>query len=107
LNQSYFLIDIFMTFDNFKTSLGNSNPPQELTGPLKALWFDAQGQWNQAHLLVQEVGDSSAAWVHAYLHRKEGDLSNASYWYSRAGKSMPKMPLEDEWEDIARKLLDT
>jgi hypothetical protein len=96
---------LHMTFQDFKNSLGKDKPPQGLLAPLEALWYDAQGQWNQAHLLVQDFGGSAGAWVHGYLHRKEGDLSNASYWYSKAGREMPNMSLEDEWDDIAKQLI--
>jgi hypothetical protein len=94
-----------MTFEEFKLSLNDNSSPHGINDSLKALWHDAQGNWNRAHLLAQEINDYSGAWVHGYLHRKEGDLANASYWYSRAGKKMPKVPLDEEWEAIAKQLL--
>jgi hypothetical protein len=94
-----------MTFEDFKLCLRNDDPPREISAPLKALWYDAQGNWHQAHLIAQEINDYAGAWVHGYLHRKEGDLSNASYWYSRAAKKMPNVSLDEEWEEIAKQLL--
>lgn len=67
---------------------------------LHALWHDARGEWEAAHEMAQSVTTSEGAWVHAYLHRKEGDLSNADYWYSRAGHTRPSVTLEAEWADL-------
>jgi hypothetical protein len=72
---------------------------------LLALWHDARGEWDKAHALAQDVDDASGAWVHAYLHRKEGDLSNAGYWYRRAGQGVATDSLEEEWSRIATSLL--
>lgn len=74
---------------------------------LQALWWDARGDWERAHGLCQEAGSRDGDWVHAYLHRKEGDLGNAGYWYARAGKSMPSgsVTLEAEWAEIVAELL--
>jgi hypothetical protein len=72
---------------------------------LLSLWFDARGDWNKAHELAQEDGEPSGAWVHAYLHRKEGDTSNARYWYAQAGKPVHSGPLEEEWAAISEALL--
>lgn len=82
--------------------------PEEPTGlgaPLRALWQDAAGNWEAAHVCVQDDDSPEAALVHAYLHRKEGDSSNAGYWYAQAGKPRFHGRLEDEWEAIARALL--
>jgi hypothetical protein len=73
---------------------------------LRALLLDARGDWDQAHRLVQDLESRDAAWVHAYLHRREGDLSNASYWYSRAGRNRPASSLDEEWEAIATDLVN-
>lgn len=73
---------------------------------LRALWHDAKGDWNAAHKCVDELSDSDNMWVHAYLHRKEGDLSNARYWYRRAGRPPHSGSLEDEWGEIAAALLE-
>ena len=75
------------TIDEFYRSVASEeNPPKALTTALQALWWDAKGEWDRAHDTTQADADASVSWVHAYLHRKEGDLSNAAYWYARAGK---------------------
>jgi hypothetical protein len=94
-----------MTVEELKKSLTNTTPPQSLPPLLKALWFDAKGDWTASHELAQEVETNDGSWVHAYLHRKEGDESNASYWYRKAGKKLPAISLEKEWEEIAAALL--
>lgn len=94
-----------MTLDEFKTSLTQTSPPAGLNGPLLALWEDAKGEWDKAHRIAQSINDATGAWVHAYLHRKEGDLSNAAYWYSCAGKSRPNATLQEEWENLVSALL--
>ncbi|SDC70538.1 hypothetical protein [Belnapia rosea] len=81
-------------------------PPPGLPGPLRALVEDARGDWEAAHAAAQAGDDAASAWVHAYLHRKEGDLGNAGYWYNRAGRVKPAGTLEEEWLAIARALLD-
>ena len=75
------------------------------TAPLAALWWAAKGNWDQAHKIVQDESDADAAWVHAYLHRVEGDLGNAGYWYRQAGQPVAKDSLEAEWERIVSALL--
>ena len=82
-------------------SLMSRMPSPTLTPPLKALWWAAKGDWDKAHKIVQDEGDADAAWVHAYLHRVEGDLGNAGYWYRQAGQPVAKDSLEAEWERIA------
>lgn len=67
---------------------------------IEALELDKKGDWDAAHRIVQEIEDSRAYWIHAYLHRKEGDLGNSSYWYSRARRTMPDMGLDEEWQVI-------
>jgi hypothetical protein len=93
------------TIENFKTSLSSSQPPQDASVLLQSLWYDAKGDWHAAHHLVDELEEPKAYWVHAYLHRKEGDASNANYWYRRAGKKMPDYSLQKEWEEIVAALL--
>jgi hypothetical protein len=88
----------------FRASLTDSVPPPMLTPPLKALWWAAKGDWDQAHKIVQDEGDANSAWVHAYLHRVEGDLGNASYWYRQAGRPVANGSLDAEWERIAAAL---
>ena len=95
-----------MDFEAFKASLQQEAPPN-LPIPLLALWYEARGDWNEAHRLVQNDPTRESAWVHAYLHRKEGDISNARYWYSRAGRPCVESDFESEWEQIARTLLES
>jgi len=90
----------------FTNSVTQASPPEGLSPALQALWWDAKGDWGSAHDHAQAQHDAAGAWVHAYLHRKEGDAENAGYWYRRAGKAMPAMPLDDEWATIAEVLLD-
>ena len=94
-----------MNLDRFKSSLSRSEPPTGLTPALQALWWDAKGDWKRAHGCVDDEAGEIAAWAHAYLHRKEGDLGNAGYWYRQAGKSLFKGSSEDEWTAIAASLL--
>lgn len=94
-----------MNFDQFLKSLSSSQPPVSLSPYLEALWYDGKGDWEKAHTVVQDIDDRTAAWVHAYLHRKEGDIGNAGYWYNRAGRKRPDSPLSEEWEKIVKELL--
>lgn len=94
-----------MTFEEFRKSLNNDRPPAGLREVLKALWWDAKDDWQKAHETAQDVSNADGAWVHAYLHRKEGDQWNAGYWYGRAGKTKCDDPLDAEWEAIVRELL--
>jgi hypothetical protein len=89
-----------MTFQDFINTLHQSSPPSEISPLLKALWFDARGEWDKAHDVAQEVNTPDGSWIHAYLHRKEGDRSNAQYWYHRANKKLPVYSLEQEWEEL-------
>lgn len=94
-----------MTVDEFTASLESKTPPHGLSLAVQGLWHDAKGDWNAAHECAQNQVDKEGAWVHAYLHRKEGDLGNAGYWYRQAGKPLSKAPLEIEWETIVMSLL--
>ena len=94
-----------MNLTEFQLSQNQSTPPSDLSPALQALWFDAKGDWNKAHELAQMESEASGDWVHAYLHRKEGDASNARYWYSRAGKPVGSGTLEEEWAAISEALL--
>jgi hypothetical protein len=94
-----------VTFDAFRTSVSGTAPPPELTPALVALWHDAKGDWEAAHRVAQDIDDATGAWVHAYLHRKEGDRDNAAYWYRRAGKPVASGALAAEWEAIVGALL--
>ena len=89
----------------FKASLSGAAPAQQVNAPLAALWWSAKGGWDQAHKLVQDEPTADAAWVHAYLHRVEGDLGNAGYWYRRAGKPVVTGSLDAEWEGMVSDLL--
>ncbi len=88
-----------MTATTFLNSLQDEKPPTE-NSILAALWHDYHGDWHQAHTLVQDLSSREAAHLHAYLHRKEGDNSNALYWYHRAGERMPSVSLEEEWKAL-------
>src|ERR1700722_14087594 len=94
-----------MTVDDFRQSLTAAKPPAELTLALAGLWWDAKGDWTRAHESAQQDEGPEGSWVHAYLHRKEGDQDNAVYWYGRAGKSVCREPLDSEWISIASDLL--
>jgi hypothetical protein len=94
-----------MTTVDFKSSLLGAAPSPSVSPPLAALWWAAKGEWAKAHAIVQDDEGMDAAWVHAYLHRVEGDLGNASYWYRRAGKAAATGPVEAEWERIAAAFL--
>jgi hypothetical protein len=94
-----------MNLTDFKSSLATQAPPKSASVYLAALWYDAKGDWQKAHELIQDLPDSTASRIHAYLHRKEGDTWNADYWYNKAGSKRPGLSLEEEWEDIVAKLL--
>lgn len=95
-----------MTVDDFRHSLTAANPPAELSLALAALWWDAKGDWVRAHEAAQQDEGPGGSWVHAYLHRKEGDQSNATYWYGRAGQPVSRQPLDAEWLTIVSDLLE-
>ena len=95
-----------MDIAGFRASLAQDRPPAGLGLAAQALWWDAKGDWDRAHDCAQAQDDSSGAWVHAYLHRREGDAANAGYWYRRAGKPAQRGPLAAEWEAIARAVLE-
>jgi hypothetical protein len=94
-----------VTLDAFRQSTAADSPPSDLSRPLLALWHEARGDWNAAHETAQDIDDATGSWIHAYLHRKEGDLGNAAYWYRRAGKPECRTSLEAEWKEIAIALL--
>jgi hypothetical protein len=98
------MADVTASVD-FKAGLSGAAPAPGLDAPLAALWWAAKGDWDKAHKLVQDEDTREAAWVHAYLHRLEGDLSNAGYWYRQAGQPIANESLEAEWEEIASALL--
>jgi hypothetical protein len=90
---------------DYKASLSGAAPAPHLDAPLAALWWAAKGQWDEAHQIVQDDDGKDSAWVHAYLHRVEGDLGNAGYWYRQAGQPVATVAIEKEWEQIAAALL--
>ncbi len=94
-----------MTFEEFRQTLSNSTPPEKAGTLLRALWHDGKGDWDAAHDIAQDVHTRDGSWIHAYLHRKEGDQWNAGYWYRQAGKSMPSVSLDEEWENLVRHFL--
>ena len=96
-----------MTLEEFRESIKLDSPPPHLSLALAGLWWDAKGHWDRAHESAQRDEGVEGSWVHAYLHRKEGDISNAGYWYRRAGKPACKSSLQQEWSDIATALLDS
>ena len=93
-----------MTFDEFNATLSSTTPPA-VPPLLVALWHDARGDWEAAHRVAQDVDDRDGAWVHAYLHRKEGALGNAGYWYGQAHQPVTADGLDAEWERLVRALL--
>lgn len=95
-----------MDYTAFNHTLDMGFPPEDFPLELKALWWERKNYWNEAHEIVQNLSGKDAAWVHAYLHRKEGDLSNASYWYRQGGKPIEKGDLVDEFRDITKALLE-
>ena len=94
-----------MTLADFKATLSASAPPANLAAPLVALWHDGRGDWDTAHQVAQDIDDRTGAWIHAYLHRKEGDAGNAAYWYRRAARPVPSISLDAEWDEIVTALL--
>jgi hypothetical protein len=94
-----------VTLDEFTDSLSQGKPPAGLSSALQALWHDGHGDWDAAHQVAQDIDDRTGAWIHAYLHRKEGDLGNAAYWYRLAGKAPADGALAAEWTAIVSALL--
>jgi hypothetical protein len=90
---------------DFRTSLSGTAPPREFDTPLAALWWAAKSNWDAAHGIMQDEDDTNSAWVHAYLHRVEGDLGNAGYWYRRAAQPVATGALEAEWDQIVSALI--
>ena len=89
----------------FKASLSGAAPAPDLAAPLAALWWAAKGNWDEAHKIAQDEASADGSWVHAYLHRVEGDLGNAGYWYRRAGQPVATDAVENEWERMVSALL--
>ncbi|GAB3937710.1 hypothetical protein [Mucilaginibacter myungsuensis] len=89
-----------MDIAQFRTTLTSSTTPANLSIQLQSLWYDGKGDWRKAHDLIDQLTDQPSAWVHAYLHRKEGDIWNADYWYNRARQKRPNVSLDEEWEQL-------
>jgi hypothetical protein len=94
-----------MDLEAFRRTLEDSEPPEQIGRGLRALWHVGRDQWDRAHALIQTQDDDESCWIHAHLHRIDGDLPNAAYWYSRAGRGVPKSDLQTEWEQIVTSLL--
>ena len=94
-----------MNLQEFKATLAETLPPKELTPILAALWYAGKNNWEKAHTIAQDIPTREGAWVHAYLHREEGDKGNAQYWYDRAGRKMPSYSLGEEWDKMVAELL--
>jgi hypothetical protein len=94
-----------MTVNEFRATLAGREPPANLGCALQAMWYDAKKDWHQAHTCAQAQEDDIGSWVHAYLHRVEGDAANAAYWYRRAGRPVSTQSFADEWHTIVTVLL--
>lgn len=94
-----------MNFENFKKSIDYEQPPSDLSETLNSLWWDKKGDWDLAHSIAQEIPTVEGSAVHAYLHREEGVLWNADYWYSRAGKVRPDLSIDEEWRQLVEEML--
>ena len=94
-----------MTLEEFRQTLPQPVPPHGISNALRAMWEAAKGNWNAAHAIAQDIDDQTGSWIHAYLHRKEGELGNAGYWYRRAGQPVAHDTLDEEWARIVGMLL--
>ena len=95
-----------MTFDEFLKSIDEKQPSSLPSETLVSLWWDKKGNWNKAHSIAQEIATVYGSAVHACLHREEGVLWNADYWYSRAGRQRPNIPLDTEWKMLVEEMLE-
>ena len=94
-----------MTYDEFVNSISGEEPPAGLPETLTSLWWDKRGDWDRAHAIAQDIPTEQGSAVHAYLHREEGVLWNADYWYNRAGRQRPDIALKEEWQLLAEEML--
>ena len=94
-----------MNIDEFIKSVDEKSPPAGLPETLKSLWWDRKGDWDRAHSIAQDIPSLPGSAVHAYLHREEGVIWNADYWYNRAGRARPDIPLEAEWQALVAEML--
>lgn len=91
-----------MNYQEFIESLSLNHPPADISPVLQALWYDGKGDWKNSHNIAQDIYDKNGSWIHAYLHRKEGDQFNAGYWYNKAGKPIATVSLQQEWEALVK-----
>lgn len=94
-----------MDYEQFVASLATPEPPSNISAELLSLWHDGRNDWDRSHDIAQDIHGNNGSWIHAYLHRKEGDLNNARYWYHRAGKNEPSISLSEEWKNLVRSFL--
>ncbi|MDJ0819815.1 MAG: hypothetical protein QNJ58_26665 [Desulfobacterales bacterium] len=94
-----------MTFEEFTESIANERPDPGLSETLTSLWWDKKGDWDTAHSIAQDIPTKQGSAVHAYLHREEGVIWNADYWYSRAGRVRPDISLDEEWMQLVHEML--
>ena len=94
-----------MTKEQFMATLDDAQPPDRLSDTLTSLWWDKKGNWDKAHFIAQNIPTVQGSAVHAYLHREEGVIWNADYWYGRAGRNRPSIPLEEEWVQLVEEML--
>ena len=94
-----------MTYDEFLNSISGEKPPAAISETLTSLWWDKKGNWDRAHTIAQDIPTEQGSAVHAYLHREEGVLWNADYWYKRAGRQRPDISLEEEWRMLVEEML--
>ena len=94
-----------MTFEEFTAALEEDSPPSRLSDTLQSLWWDKKGDWDRAYTIAQSIPTKQGSVVHAYLHREEGVLWNADYWYARAGRPRPSIPLDQEWRQLVDEML--
>ena len=95
-----------MDYASFERSLAENDPPAGSEPLLQAMWFERKGNWKRAHEIAQDINNADAAWVHAYLHRREGDLPNAGYWYRQARRPVERGEMDEEWRTIVIALLE-
>lgn len=95
-----------MNLNEFLSSIESSMEPPNLRMELQALWWVKKGDWEKAHGLAQNAGTKEGDWIHAHLHRAEGDLGNATYWYARSGRPVSHQSLKNEWMDIVTQILE-
>lgn len=90
----------FKDYTHFLETLDNSSPDESWPEALKSLWYDAKGDWEASHNIAQDIHSDLGSWIHAYLHRKEGDEWNAGYWYRRANRPFSKLTLDEELKEL-------